>query len=259
MADALPTIRRRAGAAIKALGCLVSPQYRAALLAHGVAAAFEHEPIVRASQAPLVIDIGANAGQFSLAARRALPRARIHAFEPQSGPAERFKRVFSSDPLVVLHPVAVGPESGTASMNVSRRADSSSLLPITPLQSRLFPGTEPRGVTEVTVRRLAQVIAPDALPDDGVFLKLDVQGFELECLRGCAEILPKCRQVYVEASFVELYGGQALLTDVARHLFDRGFALRGVHHCAYADDGSAVQADLLFVRTPQSGLGPRAG
>jgi hypothetical protein len=114
-------------------------------------------------------------------------------------------------------------------------------------------------VTEVTVRRLAQVIAPDALPDDGVFLKLDVQGFELECLRGCAEILPKCRQVYVEASFVELYGGQALLTDVARHLFDRGFALRGVHHCAYADDGSAVQADLLFVRAPQSGLAPRAG
>jgi hypothetical protein len=63
----------------------------------------------------------------------------------------------------------------------------------------------------------------------------------------------------VEASFVELYGGQALLTDVVRHLFDRGFALRGVHHCAYADDGSAVQADLLFVRGPQSGPGPQTG
>ena len=61
-----------------------------------------------------VVDIGANRGQFSLAVRRWAPGAKVFAFEPLSGPAARFRKVFKGDSKVILHQAAIGPETGEA-------------------------------------------------------------------------------------------------------------------------------------------------
>jgi len=80
------------------------------------------------------------------------------------------------------------------------------------------------------------------------FLKLDVQGFELEALRGCEDLLDRFACVYAECSFVEMYAGQALADEVIAWLRDRGFRLRGVHNMVYDRGGRAIQADFLFTR-----------
>ena len=77
-------------------------------------------------------------------------------------------------------------------------------------------------------------------------LKLDVQGFELQALAGCEDVLDRFAWVYAECSFVELYAGQALADEVIAWLRDRNFALHGVYHMAYDARGRAVQADFLF-------------
>jgi hypothetical protein len=78
-------------------------------------------------------------------------------------------------------------------------------------------------------------------------LKIDVQGYELAVLHGCASLLPRFSHVYIECSFVELYAGQALAAEVIEHLSDHGFDLRGVYNVQYDPLGCALQADLLFV------------
>lgn len=58
----------------------------------------------------------------------------------------------------------------------------------------------------------------DALPAADIaapaLLKLGVQGFELQALLGCEDLLDRFAYVYVEYSFVELYEGQAFADAV---------------------------------------------
>lgn len=231
----------------KLVACLSVPSYRTALLKSGVAAGVEHEPVLSSLSCRSVLDIGANRGQFALAARRTLPDARIFAFEPLHEPAARFRATFAGDQRTVLHEAAIGPESTDAAIHVSRRDDSSSLLPITATQSSIFPGTAEAGTTTVKVGPLSDFVT-EAQIEPPALLKLDVQGYELEALKGSESLLHRFAYVYAECSFVELYEGQALADEVIAWLRERGFHLRGLYNPAQDKGGRVVQADFLFAR-----------
>ena len=223
---------------------LTTKEWRRGLL-YGVAAGTEHQHVLRSLSPKTIVDVGAHRGQFSLLCSTIHPDAYIHAFEPLPGPAATFRRLFSSKPEVALHPIALGQRSGPAKMNVSRRSDSSSLLAITPMQARVFPGTEMIGVQTVDVSTMeecleSQMIVPPAL------LKIDVQGAELDVLKGAAKLIGMFNHIYVECSFAQLYEGQALAHEVVEYLGMAGFTLKGAYNVAYDETGLSVQADFLF-------------
>lgn len=182
---------------------LLNPYYRRALR-FGVAAAIEHSNFLRASHYRTVLDAGANKGQFALAARYHFPDVKIVAFEPLQKPAEILKAVFRNDPNFTLLPVALGMNSGEFEIHISRREDSSSMLPIGQLQQEIFPGTEETGVRRVRVERLDFAVNFEKLPKP-LLLKIDVQGYELALLRGAEGALRGVDGIYVELSFVRLY------------------------------------------------------
>jgi len=76
-----------------------------------------------------------------------------------------------------------------------------------------------------------------------------VQGFELEALRGCADLLECFAYVYAECSFVELYTGQALAHEVIDWLARHCFILTGLYNISYDKNGKAIQGDFLFTNT----------
>ncbi|MDN5857971.1 MAG: FkbM family methyltransferase [Pseudonocardia sp.] len=208
----------------------------------GVAASVEHlrVPFV---QPGAVVDVGASHGQFSLLARLRFPDTPIVAFEPILAARAAFSAVLGD--AVDLRPHAVGAAAGTVLMNISQADDSSSLLPIGQLQSEIFPGTQRAGGQVVDVVTLAGSL-PFDLPTPWL-VKIDVQGFELEVLRGAVPVLGKVGEIYVECSFVELYEGQPLVDEVICFLRCHGFRLSGVFNITSAS-GLPVQADLLFRR-----------
>ena len=185
-----------------------------------------------------------NRGQFALVARRCFPNAKIISFEPLKEPAAIFRNVFKSDPVVVLHELAIGPSYERMAIHVSRQYDSSSLLPITSLQSDLFPGTGEKEVRAIQVKPLDAVLDPKDIKRPAL-LKLDVQGFERKALDGCRSLLPVFSYVYVECSFVELYAGQSLAHEVISFLNGFGFVLAGVYNLSYDKQGIAIQGDFL--------------
>jgi len=193
------------------------------------------------------VDIGANCGQFALISRKCFPDARIDSFEPLTEPADRFEKVFADDAKTHLHRCAIGAEKATMTIHVSERNDSSSLLPIGKNQSELFPHTGEREVRETPVLPLDEAIDADNLSSPAL-LKIDVQGFELEVLKGCRPMLDRFAWVYVECSFIELYEGQALAHEVIEYLSQHGFKLAGVYNMSYDKEGIAIQADFLFNR-----------
>lgn len=217
-----------------------------ALVRNRVLAGAEHRQVLTADLAT-VIDIGANRGQFSLAVKRWAPGARVVSFEPLSAPATRFRKVFQDDSSVTLHQAAIGLEVGEATIYVSAADDSSSLLPISGLQERLFPGTGEVRTERIKVGRLADFVCAREIVGPAL-LKLDVQGFELEALRGCEDLLECFTYVYVECSFVELYRGQALAHEIIAWMSERGFLLTGVYNLSYDQKGRAVQGDFIFAK-----------
>lgn len=225
---------------------ILSSQFLFSALAKGVAAGVEHEPVLQNLECSCVVDVGANRGQFALAARRAFPQAAIHAFEPLEEPARAFQKVFADDPNVDLHICAIGPQAATGTIHVTRDDDSSSLLPIGATQAGMFPGAAEKELRQVTVLPLSQALGETRLPS-GSLLKIDVQGFELEVLKGCEDLLDRFSHLYIECSFVELYERQALAHQVIAWLAQRNFRLTGVHNL-YSRHGTAIQADFLFSR-----------
>lgn len=214
----------------------------------GVAASGVHQPLLSRLQPQTVIDVGANRGQFALDVAKALPDTRVYSFEPMPEAAAVYRRVFAGSGTHEVIPTALGSTTGKAVLHVSSDDDSSSLLPIGERQSELFPGTEEQATVEVDVTTLDGALAGKALARP-LMLKLDVQGFELEVLRGAVATLHATDWVYVECSFEELYDGQALASDVERWLVDHGFGLAGIGAVTKAR-GHVVQADLLFSRRP---------
>jgi len=230
---------------LKALKVLSLGSGVLAMLRHGVAASVEHANVLSGLGCLTVVDIGANCGQFALISRKCFPDARIDSFEPLSEPADRFERVFAGDKNTHLHRLAIGEKEEQSTIHVSQRDDSSSLLPIGEAQTTLFPGTGERETRTIRVAPLNAILSEKDIQSPAL-LKLDVQGFELEALRGCESLLDRFCYVYCECSFVELYKGQALAHEVIDYLHQHRFSLSGVYNMTYDKQGIAIQADFLF-------------
>ena len=143
-----------------------------------------------------------------------------------------------------LRQQALGARSGKRALNVSRAADSSSLLEITALQDEVYPGTASVGTVDVDVSTLDESLGDVSIPLRSL-LKADVQGYELEVLKGGASTLQKLGWIYLEVSFVELYAGQPLAHQVVNYLAERGFHVADTSEPSRVG-GRTIQIDLLF-------------
>jgi FkbM family methyltransferase len=211
-------------------------------LARGVMPTVEHMAAIRRYSPKTLIDVGANKGQFSLMARHLFPDIEIHAFEPLESERTIYERVVR--PPTRLYPTALGRVRGDATFFVTSRADSSSLLRPAVAQEAAY-GVQAKTTTTVPVMRLSDAVDLSILRRP-ILLKLDVQGGELDVLKGVESSLPLIDLVYCEASFVELYHGQPLASEIIAYLAAQKFNLRGVFNQSITSEFGPTQADFLF-------------
>lgn len=223
---------------------LGNSSYRRAAL-NGSAAGIEHEAVLKELNCKTIIDVGANKGQFALTARKCFPDARIYSFEPLGKPAVIYNKVFAADKNIKLYPYAISDETGETEIHISHREDSSSLLPIGETQNEMFPGTYEIGTEKITMKRLVDVLTISDLLTP-VLLKIDVQGFELNVLKGSVEFFSNIKFIYSECSYIELYKGQALFPEIASFLKEYGYKIKGEFNTSYDSTGKPIQSDFLF-------------
>jgi FkbM family methyltransferase len=223
---------------------LKNPVARRALR-FGVGASIEHAAALSRFDFDMIVDVGANRGQFATFARMFFPPARIICFEPLDEPARIHASVFKNDPLTRLTRVAIASERGNAVMRVTEEDDSSSFLDVAEAQTAAF-GTKVVERREVPCGPLSDFVRPDEFGKCNL-LKIDTQGSELEVLKGIDE-LQRFDVIYCEVSFLTLYVGQALASEIVSYLFSRGFNLAGVFNLEKHPDQRQIQADMLFLR-----------
>jgi FkbM family methyltransferase len=138
-----------------------------------------------------VFDVGANVGEWSSAALRALPLAQVHAFEPVSSTFEACRRSLASwgDRAVTNHRgLAESDSDRTIYVDPARHTVASLLAPVVAESSAT--------VTDIgaTVGELCRFTTGDAYADvNGVasvdMLKTDTEGCDHQVLRGCVGLL----------------------------------------------------------------------
>jgi FkbM family methyltransferase len=207
--------------------------------------------LLRARDINLVLDVGANEGQWASQIRSRGYTGRIVSYEPLVGAHARLVSLAEDDPLWEIAPrMALGAATGEAEINVSANLVSSSLLMMKEAHLSAAPDSEFIRAEKTPIQRLDEVAA-ELFSKAGTraFLKMEVQGFETAVLAGAAGVLPHITGIQAELSHVELYEGQSLFAETAAHIEGLGFEL-----CAllpgFSDQetGRMLQVDGVFFR-----------
>jgi len=197
-----------------------------------------------------VFDVGASKGQYGSWLRRAGFKGQIISYEPVKQAHELLvKRSRKDKNWIVPLPTALGDEKGKKEINVSQNLASSSLLDIFDIHLKAAQRARYVSAETVDIRRLDSIAAEYMEPDDRLFLKIDVQGYEYRVLKGAEGILPEMLGIQVELSSVALYKGQVLFNSVMNYILNAGFELYElIPGLRDKKSGRLYQFDGLFFR-----------
>lgn len=206
--------------------------------------------MLRCHDIDLVLDVGANIGQFSRSLRHAGYRNRLVSFEPLSVAYTQLLRASQHDPLWDVAPrIAIGDREAEIEIHVSGNSVSSSALEMLDTHARVAPDSAYLGSERVQLSRLDTMAHPYVQPETVSFIKIDTQGYEDRVLDGASRLLAKSRGVQLELSLVPLYEGQQLFEALVERMRLLGFSIWAIQP-GFSDPGSGrmLQVDAIFFR-----------
>jgi FkbM family methyltransferase len=193
-----------------------------------------------------VIDVGANVGQFGLDIRR-------HGFQGQMFSYEPVLETFDSlTQTIKLHQpwkafqLGLGATESEQIINISGNAGlSSSILEIGSLHIENFPESATVAKQKISISTLDKQLVVLGLQPQEIMLKLDVQGFEAEVIKGASRSLSKIPLCYLEVSILPLYEGEITFLPILLELSKFGHQVIDVFRGIKAKDGQLLQLDIL--------------
>lgn len=205
---------------------------------------------LRAKPFDLILDIGANSGQFAHEMRSIFPGAHVVSFEPLPKAFAELFRWATADGNADAHNLALGDEDSNLPINVHlAHSASSSMLATTNEGLKAYPIMAGQQQLQVPVKRLDDVLVGLGLVvGPGTLIKLDVQGFEAQVMRGAPESLARCGALLTEVSLDPIYSGQAKFLDLCHLAEAAGLRYAGNYSQFFGEDGHVIFLDALFVR-----------
>lgn len=198
-----------------------------------------------------VLDVEANIGQFAIGLRESGYKGRIISFEPLSEAYSHLLINSKNDPNWIIAPrMAIGSEEGKKTINMSGNFVSSSILKMTNIHIKGAPESAYIGSEEIYINKLDNIWKTFFKNKDNIFIKIDVQGYESQVLKGATSILSKIKGIQIELSLVPLYENQLLFRDMLDYITSLGFELWDILP-GFRDkqSGKLLQFDGIFFRT----------
>ncbi|MFQ5972054.1 MAG: FkbM family methyltransferase [Alphaproteobacteria bacterium] len=201
----------------------------------------------------LVLDVGANAGQYATALIHNGYRGRIVSYEPtQAAHAAAVRAAAAHPDWRVAERAAVGERPGEVEVNVSPESDMSSLLPMTAEAQRWLSSARYAGKERVPMVTLAAELPRVAQAGDRVFVKSDTQGYEAQVLDGLGDGIERIEGVQLELSMAPVYESQPHYLELLERLEALGFTAHMIVPGYYNRNyGRMLEFDVVCFREPR--------
>jgi len=199
----------------------------------------------RCERTPVFFDVGANEGSYSIMLGEFVPNARIFAFEPHPGTQLRIGKRLDGKANVVG--CAVGASAGVATLWDYANVDGSShaSLERAVIETLHLSASRSYDVTVITLDAFCR--------ENGIefvdFIKIDVEGFEADCLRGAASLIRDRRVGLVQFEFNSMHAlTRTLFVDIAGLL--PNFSLYRIlpHGLIAVDPSDALRSNLYGIQ-----------
>jgi FkbM family methyltransferase len=183
-----------------------------------------------------IIDGGAYAGSFSIAAQKIFPNAIFHLIEPQPACSGSLRELCATRGFV-FHECALAEYQGCISLAASLQPSTGAHI------------TSDRENAVSVIAETLDGLFGSLTRNDRPLLKLDLQGYELNALQGGATLLKSVEAILAEVSFyAQAY--EPMIATLVSFLNDNGFQLYDIASLSgRARDNRLHQGDFVFVRT----------
>jgi FkbM family methyltransferase len=188
----------------------------------------------------LIIDVGGYAGDWTRMAHKIFPEAKFFVIEANPEKEKCLKKLVAEFPGTIEYSIVLLGAERRASVTYYQMETGSSVFEE---QSDVK-----RRVITLPMKTLDEAVGFRALFGP-LLLKLDVQGAELEVLKGASTTLKKTEVVLLEVSFLQYNKNSPLAEEVIRFMNDRGFVVYDIGTLTRCGaQQSLLQADMFFVR-----------
>ncbi len=197
-----------------------------------------------------ILDVGANEGQFAMKIRESGYQKKIISFEPLSlAYSKLLKNSYNDINWEIFRKIALGESNGHSVLNVSSYSPSSSILPFTTHHLQAKPKAIMTGIEKIEITKLDSLAEELNLNSKTILLKIDAQGYESKILNGSNNVLNKCKIVFCEVSFKELYKGQELWTEILNFMLSKNFTIASIENGFFNEiTNELLQADVIFIK-----------
>ncbi len=213
----------------------------------GVAANIELLPFIKKiKNINTLIDVGSNKGQFVLLCIKFFPNLLIYSFEPIKEALIRQKNLLNFKNNIYFYNTGIGNKNKIINFFITNRADSSSFLTINKSKNynKNYYIKEKR---KIKIQKLDQILNNKKLIKP-VLIKIDVQGFELEVLKGSKKTLPNIDYLLLEVSKNQMYNKQAIELEIINFLKKEKFIIMESSKWKKINNTEFMQRDILFKR-----------
>ena len=185
--------------------------------------------VLRELRVNVVLDVGANLGQYAEMLRRNGYSGRIVSFEPVAALTAALREKAARDDHWQVHGYALGEEEGEADINVVP-GTMSSLLRASEFGRGWSKRLRASRTETIRIRRLQDVIddATAGMKDPRVYLKMDTQGFDLATFRGAGDRVTELLALQSEVSCVPIYDDMPRLAEQITEYERAGFEITGM-------------------------------
>ena len=200
----------------------------------------------------LVLDVGANVGQYGMKLRKSGYSRRIVSFEPYSKAYTQLVLNIGSDDLWESLNYAIGSCDEKKELHISsdrETGDTNSLLTETAALSELISNASHTENEFIDIHKIDTIFDSIIGQAHNVFLKSDTQGYEKNVFDGAIESLDNIVGIQMELSLVKLYEDEEYFIDMITYLSSYGYKLMGIDPFQVnVSTGQLIEVDAIFFK-----------
>lgn len=192
-----------------------------------------------------IVDGGASIGHWSIQVKKLFPEAQLLAIEPNSLIINKAKELLEKvdDPKPIVEHSALGSENKTGYLNIWDNEETK----MSGSSIKEHVQGDPKKKMEINIKKLDDIIEKYNIKPD--VIKLDLQGYELEALKGSEKSLNLTEVVIVEFGCLQAYIDRTTPQELINFMYERNYFLYDIVDLIYRPhDNALTGGDFFFVK-----------